>query len=153
MRRKDRAMNEQETLAFLKECKVCRVAMHTQDEVYLVPLNFGYHRENDQLTLFFHSATAGKKLEILKENGRVCFEMDGGHQLIEAEVSCRYGYSFSSIIGHGEASFIMDVNEKINALQEIMKQQTGKSFAFKESEAETVCVFKVIVTSIAGKKR
>lgn len=152
MRRKDREMSAAETLSFIGRCKVCRLAMYAKGELYIVPLNFGCRVEDGALTLFFHSAKAGKKLELLAETDEACFEMDGCHQLVEAEAPCRHSYLYTSAIGRGKFFFLTDTAEKIRALQAIMRQQTGKDFAFKEAEAETVCVFKVEVTEFSGKR-
>lgn len=76
-----------------------RLAMVDNDRPYVVPLNYGYTYENGTLTLYFHCAAEGRKIDILKTNSDVCFEMDGEHKLIEGKIDCAYGYSFESVIG------------------------------------------------------
>lgn len=57
MRRKDREVTQiSELMQIIDQCKVCRIGMQDKDELYIVPMNFGYTYEVNQLELFFHSA-------------------------------------------------------------------------------------------------
>jgi uncharacterized protein len=152
MRRKDREVTEiNELMQIIDQCKVCRIAMQDKDGLYIVPINFGYTYENNQLVLFFHSAKEGRKINALKENSDICFEMDCEHSLITADVTCQYGYFFKSIIGNGKAIFIDDIEEKKIALSALMKHQTGQDFLFDDRMVNCVSVFKIIVHNYAGK--
>ena len=63
----------------IKMCKTCHVAMVEEGEAYVVPLSFGYRFiEGGLLELYFHSALEGKKLDILRKNNRICFDMAQG---------------------------------------------------------------------------
>ena len=120
-----------------------------------MPLNYGYTYENGTLTLYFHCAAEGRKIDILKTNSDVCFEMDGEHKLIEGKIDCAYGYSFESVIGSGKCEFITDVGEKINALTQLMKHQTGvdRKYEFAESMVEKICVCKITADEFTAKAR
>ena len=152
MRRKDReVVDQKEIIQIIDHCKVCRIAMHDKEGLYIVPLNFGYSYENSQLVLFFHSAKEGRKISAMKENSNICFEMDCEHQLITADVACGYGYFFKSIIGNGKVVFLDDIEEKKTALSLLMKHQTGQDFSFEDHMVTSVFVFKIIVNSYSGK--
>ncbi len=152
MRRKDREVTEiSELIQIIDKCKVCRIAMQDKDGLYIVPMNFGYTFENNQLVLYFHTANNGRKIDALKENNDVCFEMDCEHSLITADIPCKYGYSFKSIIGNGKAVFANDVKEKKSALFEIMKHQTEQEFSFDDGMVNRASVFKIIVHNYSGK--
>lgn len=152
MRRKDREVtNIDELMQIIDRCKVCRIAMQDKAGLYIVPMNFGYAYENNQLELFFHTAKEGRKINALKENGDVCFEMDCEHRLITGDAACEYGYCFKSIIGNGKAVFIDNIEEKKTALSALMKHQTGQDFSFDDKMANNVSVFKIIVHSFSGK--
>lgn len=45
----------------VEEAQVVRIALNGEDYPYVVPVNYGYEWENDQLTLFVHGATEGKR--------------------------------------------------------------------------------------------
>jgi len=67
MRRKDREVtNLDEIRDIIEKCKVCHLAMVDNGMPYVIPLNFGYIIADNLLTLFFHSAKEGRKINILK---------------------------------------------------------------------------------------
>jgi Predicted flavin-nucleotide-binding protein len=152
MRRKDREITKKsELINIIEQCKVLRLAMQDQEGLYIVPLNFGYEYDREQPTFYIHSAVQGRKIKALSDNTRVAFEMDCEHRLVEAEKACDYGYEYKSIIGNGVASFVLEYEEKKQALSLLMKHQTGKEFIFTEQETDTVAVIKIEVSSICGK--
>lgn len=152
MRRKDREIaDDQLFLEIIDQCKVCRLGLLDAQGIYIVPMNFGYIYEDEQLSLFFHSAKEGRKLDALRANPAVCFEMGCEHQLLEASTPCGYGYAFKSIIGQGKVSFIESVGEKKLALQALMHHQCGGEFIFSDCMMQSVVVFKVLVECISGK--
>ena len=156
MRRKDREISGTDNLLnIIGKCKVCRLGICDSDVPYVVPLNFGYSYDNGILTLYFHSAHEGKKIDIIKKNNKACFELDCDHALIDGERACNYGFTFSSVIGFGTIEFINDTQEKIMALGYLMKHQTGKDiqFDFDVNELENVAVFKMTVSEYTGKQK
>ncbi|MDR2759002.1 MAG: pyridoxamine 5'-phosphate oxidase family protein, partial [Spirochaetaceae bacterium] len=107
MRRKDREITDIEELrGIISRCKVCRLAMAENNRPYVVPLNFGYEYQNGELILYFHGAQEGEKIDMLKKNPQVCFEMDGGHRLVEGREAHDYSFAYESIIGFGEVEFV-----------------------------------------------
>lgn len=154
MRRKDREITDVNAiLELVSECRVCRLAMIDGGAPYIVPLNYGYEYAEGALTFYFHSAREGRKLEILKKNPLVCLELDGRGGLVEDANPCAYGYTFASLIGTGRAEFIEDAEEKIYALNRIMKQQAGREAAFTPAMAEAVCLYKVTTRDFTCKIR
>ncbi len=154
MRRNDRQVTEWETIhSVIQKCKVCRLAIVAPESPYIVPMNFGYSYQEDVLTLYFHCADEGRKLDLIRKNPRVGFEMDCDHNLIPGETACSYGYRFSSIVGTGTVSIVEDVREKQNALSLLMQHQAGKDFTFTQKQANSVTVFQVRVNSFTCKQR
>jgi nitroimidazol reductase NimA-like FMN-containing flavoprotein (pyridoxamine 5'-phosphate oxidase superfamily) len=155
MRRIDREVNDIEEInGIIKNCKTCHVAMVDDGIPYVLPLSFGYEINEDELTLYFHSAKEGRKIDILYKNNSVCFEMCREGELINCESSpCNSGYYFSSIVGNGKAEFITDTNEKMKALTLLMKQQADIDVIFTEKQANTVSVFKIVSDDFTGKRK
>ena len=90
MRRKDREVTRHgDLLGMIARFKVCRLGLWDGREVYVVPLNFGYEEKNGSLSLFFHCAREGRKLDILQNRPEVSFEMDGDHVLLEGDIFYR----------------------------------------------------------------
>ena len=59
------------------------MAVHDEEGMYIVPLNFGYTYEEDVLKLYFHSAGEGRKVDALAADPKVAIEMDTDHYLVE----------------------------------------------------------------------
>lgn len=153
MRRTERQITSLEQIwGIMNDLKVCRLGMADQSGVYIVPMNFGYEYKEERLLLYFHCAGEGRKIHILKQNPKVGFEMDGSHKLIEGETPCSYSYSYESIIGTGFAEFLELPDEKIHALQCIMRQQAEREFLFHEGMAAAVTVFRVTADQFSCKK-
>ena len=86
MRRKDREIKDlNDIMAIIKKCDVCNLAFFDEEYPYIVPLNFGVTLLDGTITLYFHGANAGKKLDLIKKNNKVGFEMDCSHKLILGE--------------------------------------------------------------------
>ncbi|TFG83626.1 MAG: pyridoxamine 5'-phosphate oxidase family protein [Erysipelotrichales bacterium] len=155
MRRKDRAVTDQEEiLKIISKSDICRLAMVDEGKPYMIPLNFGYAMHEDELTLVFHSARVGRKIDAMHLNPDVCFEMDCEHALIEAEEGCDFSFAFSSIIGFGKVEFIFRYEEKLNALRLLMKHQTGRDdFHFSPKQVDNVTLYKIVTKNYSAKRK
>lgn len=154
MRRRDREIEStEEMLAVLDACQVMRIGMMDAGSVYVLPMNFGYQYEDGQLTFYMHGALEGKKLDLIRQNSSVGFEMDCDHKLIEGKVACQYGFHYASIVGKGVAEVITDPQEKIEGMTILMKGMTGKDFEFNEKLVSIVSVIKITATEFSGKRR
>ena len=152
MRRKDREVTEiNELLDIIQECHICHLGMQDDKGIYIVPLNYGFEYQDNQLSLYFHSAKVGRKIDALKLNPNVCIEMDCDHRLIEGEKACDYSFGFKSIIGNGQVSFVEEYNEKLKGLQLLMRHETMKEFEFDAKMVNMVTVMKVVVQEFSGK--
>ena len=156
MRRADRELKAiEDIIAVLNKNKVMRLAMTDGDMPYIVPLNYGFVYENGAVTVYFHCACEGRKLDILAKNNNVCFETDGGHELITGKTDCAYSFRYESVIGTGKCFPVTDEGEKLRALACLMKQQTGedREFSFAPDEVSHTCIYKIISENITGKAR
>lgn len=153
MRRQKREIKDMaEICRVVNECSVCRLGLNDKGSVYIVPMNFGYTCKEERLTFYFHCAKVGRKMEVLKENSKVCVELDCRHGLVQADMPCSHSYRYASLIGSGTAYVEEDVEEKLKALQIIMKHQTGKDFDnFEEKWIHATAVIKVELEEYACK--
>lgn len=154
MRKIDREIKDiKELEEILQKADVCRIAFAVDGTPYIVTMNFGYIWK-DRLTLYFHCAKEGKKLELMKQNNTVCFEMDIDHEIVRAENACDWGMKYRSIVGLGLLESITDENEKKKGLDCIMdhyrfageKEYGEKAFNLTE-------VLRLTVTEFTGKKK
>ena len=149
MRKKEKQINDIAAIAdVLSRAKVCRLGLCEGDRPYVVPLCFGY----EDNALYLHSAGQGKKLDILRKNNNVCFEVDIDCQITEADKSCDWGMKFKSVIGFGKATFIEDAEQKCKALDVIMQQYSEKSFDYTEEAIKNTTIIKIEIETMTGKQ-
>ena len=142
-----------EIRGILDTAKVLHLGLAVDNEPYVVPMNYGYVMEGEKLTLYLHSAVQGKKLDMMKANSKVFFELDCNREPFEGEKPCQYGLAYSSVMGRGEAVFVEDVEEKMSAMTALMKTQTGKDFTFNERLVSIVTVIRIDVQEYTAKHR
>ncbi len=154
MRRKDReVIDTMKIKHIISQCTCCRIGFYDNGEVYIVPLNFGYEAKDNTFTFYFHGAKEGRKIELIKKNPIVGFEMDTNYALQGAELACGYSARFQSIIGNGIVSIVSEIKEKRLGLSLIMEHNTEKrDWNFDEKMVNAVAVFKLEVTKISCKE-
>lgn len=153
MRRKDREITDfNDIIEIIKNCDACTIALNDEGFPYMIPLNFGMAVEDGQLYLYFHCATVGKKLDLIRQDPRVTFEMDCDHRFIlyEERMSCTMGYA--SVIGHGIMEFVADEN-KYEALKVLMRQYHAEDFEFNTKMIPATIVLRLKVLDMVGKRR
>ena len=133
--------------------KVLHLGLAVNDEPYVVPMNYGYTMEDGKLVLYLHCAHQGRKLDMIRANSRVFFEIDCDHKPFEGEKPCQYGLVYSSVMGRGNASIVEDVEEKKQAMAILMKTQTGKDFTFEDRLVSIVTVVRIDVAEYTAKHR
>ena len=107
MRRSDREINEKnKIIEVMTRCEVCRLALNDEGYPYILPLNFGMECQNGIITLYFHSALEGRKVELIEKDNRASFEMDCRHQLQYFEEKGHCTYAYESVIGKGKIEII-----------------------------------------------
>ncbi len=149
MRRSDKEISDAGVIeGILKAATVCRLVLCESNQPYVVPLCFGY-QDN---ALYFHSARQGKKLDILRKNNNVCFEVDIDHELIAADQACGCGMKYKSVIGYGKAVFIEDFESKRKALDIIMHQYSEGTFEYPQDAITDITIIKVEIESMTGKQ-
>ena len=137
----------------LDTAKVLHLGLSVNDEPYVVPMNYGYTMEEGRLVLYLHSAMQGKKLDMIRVNPKVFFELDCDRMPFEGDKPCQYGLVYSSVMGRGTARIVEDVEEKKLAMTVLMKTQTGKDFAFEDKLVSIVAVIRVDVAEYTAKHR
>lgn len=154
MTRRERQVTDiDEIIKILDNSKVLHLGMVDGDEPYVVPMNYGYTFNNGKLTLWLHGARRGRKLDVMRANPKVFFEMEYGIEPFEGDVACKYGITYSSLMGRGVATIIEDIEEKKAALSHLMKTQTGKDFSFEDKMASVVGVIRIDVLEYTAKHR
>lgn len=149
MRRKDKEITDKKEIEkILKESQICHIAMVDKEKPYIVPMNFGYENQ----TLFFHSALEGRKINLIKKNPNLCFEVDQVVQFKKAQLACDWSIEYKSVIGEGRAQLLYDPEEKREGLDIIMAQYSGRIFEYPSEMLEKTLVIKLEIDKMTGKQ-
>jgi len=149
MGREDKEMNAEEIEDVIRRAQVCRIAMCDEGVPYCVPVSFGYCNGR----IYIHSAKKGRKLDVLRSNRLVCFELDVDVELLRiGDRPCNWTMRYRSVIGLAEAHFVTDREEKRRALSCIVKHYSGEDYYFSDEELEGVEVIRLDIREIRGKR-
>jgi len=154
MRRAEREITDTaELIAVIDRCEVCRLALTDGNAPYIVPMNYGFEYTDEKLTLYFHGASEGKKMDLIMQNPVGCFEVDRGHRLIKGDAECSYSMEYESVIGSGRIEICRSDVEKRYGLTRIMEKYVpDKIFDFSQQAIGGVMIFKLVVTEMTGKR-
>jgi uncharacterized protein len=137
-----------EIRAVMQEAQVCRLGMCDKGIPYVVPMNFGLG-EN---CLYFHCAPEGKKIDILRDNNQVCFEMDIFHEVSRHALRCGCSTRYESVIGLGRAVLVEEPEEKRLALDRIMEHYGQRPFDYPADVLAVTAVIRIDIASVTGKR-
>lgn len=149
MRRQEKEITDMvEIEEIIRRARVCRIGLVDGEKAYVIPMNFGYRDH----CLYLHCAQAGKKLDLLKKNNNVCFEVESEFKLIPAEKACDWNILYRSVIGWGRGELVVDTQGKKQALDIIMKQYSNAEYTYSKKALDEVRIVKVKIEEITGKK-
>ncbi len=117
MRRKEKEVKDHtEMVRVLMAARYVTVAMCDEDGPYLATLTHGYDAARN--AIYFHCAEDGRKVDVLKRDGRVW-----GQALVDlgyAEGRCDHLYETTQF--RGKVQFIQDPAEKRHALEVLIRK-------------------------------
>ena len=136
----------------LEKCHVGRLGTNGADGYPVVkPLNFAYHSEK----IYFHCALEGEKIEDIKKDHRVCFEVDLPIALVKSRGEpCRAEYLYRSVILKGRAHIVEDPDERLQALKLLMQkyQPDGGYGGFLPEKLRITGVVRIDIEQMTGKE-
>ncbi len=158
MRRADREITEiTHILEIISQCDVCRLGINDPDSgvPYLLPLNFAHEVEDDgTIVLYFHGTTDGTKYRLLDACPRVAFEMDCGHTLCSDASRGYCTMAYTSVIGRGTVTEIVDRDQKVRALQLIVDHyHVDDKFVYSKAAVDRTRVLALRVENMTAKAR
>jgi nitroimidazol reductase NimA-like FMN-containing flavoprotein (pyridoxamine 5'-phosphate oxidase superfamily) len=155
MRRTDRELTlKDEIVDVLKEGEIIQIAFIDGNEPYIVTLNYGYTLNGDKTRIYLHSANEGRKINCIRNNPHVCFEISISDSLVRGEEACNYGMRYRSVLGYGEMKIVENNDEKVLGLNLLMKQYTEKdNWIYNQNMLEKTVVICLEVNKISGKRK
>ena len=136
----------------LQTCHVGRWGTITSAGYPMVkPLNFVYSDGN----IYFHTALKGEKIDDIRRDNRVCFEVDMPIALVKSDGSpCRAEYLYRSVIMLGRAHIVEAESERMNALKSLMEkyQPEGGYGEFVEEKLKITGIVRIDIEEMTGKE-
>jgi nitroimidazol reductase NimA-like FMN-containing flavoprotein (pyridoxamine 5'-phosphate oxidase superfamily) len=142
-------LNELQIDALLKQQVTGRIACHASGVTYIVPVNYVY----DGTSIYGHSSK-GKKIEMMRENPEVCFEVD------EIQTIFRW----KSVIAWGKFEEVTDMAERQRIMQALihrimpLSESPGNhpSHGIIENDSDIgieieLIVYKIVLTKKTGR--
>lgn len=150
MRKPDKEITERAAQEdILGRAEVLRLAMCVDGQPYVVPLNFAY----EDGRIWLHTGREGLKMDYLRANPRVCFEVSVDVATVSADLPCRFSVRYQSVIGFGRAVEIMDEAERRQGLNILVRRYAGEGAGPLNEEAVTrTCILRIDIDSMTGKK-
>jgi len=149
MRRKDRAITEEEAISLLSKADYGVLSTVTENgKPYGVPLSFCVI---DQC-LYFHCAVEGQKIDNIEQNKSVSFCAVGNTEILPD----KFGTKYESVIVAGDVEEVFNMDKQIaleGILQKYSPEFIDKGMKYIKGLTEKVRVYKIIVTKLTGKAR
>ncbi len=150
MRRNDREVTSHEwMMEVLDRSEWMELAMADKDGwPYIVPLNYGFGDD----FIIIHCAKEGKKINLLKENDKVAFNVTVDAEIVRNEEDpTKFTMKYKSVSGRGTAEFIEDNKAKREALEIMMEHYRGPKGPITEEKLSVTAVVKIRITEMTGK--
>jgi nitroimidazol reductase NimA-like FMN-containing flavoprotein (pyridoxamine 5'-phosphate oxidase superfamily) len=117
--------NREEMAEVLRTARIGRLGVNWNGQPLIIPLNFAYDHE----TIYLHGSNSGLKTEFLRNNPKVCFEVDEFFGTVPASAVCEYDTAYRSVIVYGKAQVLLNPEEKNLALRLIVAKYAGEEEA------------------------
>ena len=155
MRRADREVTDvNEIYDIIRGCDTCCIALNGEDGFpYVIPMNFGFEVNDGKPVIYLHCAKEGKKLDLIRDDGRCAFTMSRGHSLLLGKAACASAWLYESACGRGHIS-IIEGDEGIKGLVALMKKyDPDRVHVFDERHLKAVTMLRLDIEQLTGKRR
>ncbi|MHC1631759.1 MAG: pyridoxamine 5'-phosphate oxidase family protein [Methanotrichaceae archaeon] len=138
---KPRRLSKEECEDLLSKSRVGRLCLSTNDIPYVVPLSYVY----SDGVIYLHSGLKGKKLEMAKENPKICFEVDS----LE-----KNRWKSVVILGNAKLSDSLETKQKVfdMFIKSKMGGHAGKAFKREDLEKMPMCIWEIGIEEMTGRK-
>ncbi len=149
LRRKDRAITEEEAIALLNKAEYAVLSTVSENgKPYGVPLNFCIIND----CIYFHCAVEGQKIDNIKQNKSISFCVVGNTEILPD----KFGTKYESIIVSGEVEEVFDMNKQ-SAMEGLLHKYSpeffDKGIKYIEGLRDKTRVFKITINTLTGKAR
>ena len=153
MRRKDKeitAKNEIEDI--LANSMVGRLGTCANGVPYITPMNFTYDKESSRI--YLHCANEGRKIENIRANQKVCFEVEEVTNVLVKQLTCASSVAYRSVILFGNITILTDPQAKNEALQKLANKYAPQNpkVPFTEAMLNKTNVLEIEIKEMTAKR-
>lgn len=153
MRRRDKQISDPCLIEkVMQKGTVVHIAMMDGNKPYQIPLNYGY-KDN---TLYIHSARDGKKIDLLRANSIVHFQIETGVEVKNTDQAYRCGTNYECVMGYGKATIVDNPREKkigADILMNHYREEWGSQHRYKGCLNEIFIIrIDIDTDTVTGKK-
>ena len=155
MRRSEREITQRDKLLeLLDKCRVMHLGLTDGTAPYVVPLHFGWEEKEGEITLYFHSAPEGRKMDCIRKHPACYIAVTGDTRVIGSAEACGWTAAFESLMMEGEVDILTSDEERKHGLDILMRHcgYVGEPRYNAQALAKTA-VCRVRVKSVTGKRR
>ena len=131
----------------LLEAQYLRLGLCSDDKPYIVPISFGYKNK----TIYLHSSRKGTKINLMKQNKNVCFEVDTFYETLPSDKPCSYYMKYQSVVGYGTAKILDDEKEIKEGLKIIIDRYHSKEYIIDDLDLKGVAIIRIDVDDLHGR--
>jgi nitroimidazol reductase NimA-like FMN-containing flavoprotein (pyridoxamine 5'-phosphate oxidase superfamily) len=114
--------DREEMESLLREALMgCLATVGPDGSPYITPLHFVFY----QGKIYFHCAVKGRKIDNIRANPRVCFEVHELTEIVQSQRVCDFGTHYRSVLVFGRARPLSDVDEKVLVLTALAEKYAG----------------------------
>jgi uncharacterized protein len=150
MRRFDKEIKDTAIIEeILHRSELCRIGLLDGNEAYIVPLNYGYADG----FLYFHSAPVGRKIDLIRKNNKVSFEITFLSEILTGEKPCNWTSRYRSVMGTGTIEILDDRESKISGLDIIMLKYGAEGYqVYDDALLGRMVILKLQIMAMAAKQ-
>ncbi len=142
-------LTEAEAREYLHGAFYGRLATAVDGQPYITPVNFALAGDK----IYIHCHTQGRKLDNIRQNAQVCFEVSEPVKLVKADMACDFAVRFKSVLVFGPARILEEAAEKLPAMEAIVaKYAAGHPVPpLRAEQTGAIKIIEITIESISGK--
>lgn len=116
---------------------------------YTVAIHFVY--ENNKI--YFHGLSRGQKIDNIKRNSKVCFEVDEMKSLMldNLDTACKADTEYESVVILGSATILSDLEKRKSILQAIVQKYAPELPDMPYTMMNGTAVVEIAIEEMTGK--
>lgn len=153
MRRKDKEITGKDEIEeILLTAMVGRLGTCTDGIPYITPMNFTYDGERSRI--FLHCAQEGRKLQNIRSNPNVCFEVEEVKEVIVKQPTCASSVAYRSVVLFGSIKILSEVDAKNYALQKLAEKYAPQNpkVSFTDAMLNKTNVLEIEIREMTAKR-